>query len=63
MNYFYDLPIEIQCLIYEKCGKSEWVENIEPVNKQIQNKKQDDFVKLLFKSRTDINSLWKLRNF
>ena len=62
MNYFYDiLPHEIQCDIYEKCGKVEWNENINLVNKQVVHKKNEEFEKVLFGSRRNVDDLWKLR--
>jgi hypothetical protein len=61
MNYFYDLPIEIQCNVYERCGKVEWNKNILSVNEQVRNKKNEEFAKVLFSSRLNVDDLWKLR--
>jgi len=63
MNYFYDLPYDIQSIIYEKCGKEEWSEKVKEVNKDVRTKKKTmEFSELLFRARTDINALWQVRN-
>ena len=63
MNYFYDLPYDIQNIIYEKCGKEEWSEKVKEVNKDVRTRnKTKDFSELLFRARTDINALWQVRN-
>lgn len=62
MTSFYDLPIELRSVIYEKCGRPEWTEKIASVNADvIQHKKTKEFSNLLFRSRRDPNALWQLR--
>ena len=63
-NMFYDLPVVLQCVIYEKCGKDEWSDNIKKVHKSIlKKKKMKEFSEIVRRSRTDMDALMQMRTF
>jgi len=63
-NLFYDLPADLQIIIYEKCGKEEWSDNIKGVHASIvQEEKNNEFIDIVRRSRTDMKALWQMGTF